>query len=70
MKGIKQPDFVEFQLNHSDNGNSEMESPLGFSRFREVEDIETINRRKSVGITVKKKRASLSQDESIKLASL
>lgn len=68
MKGIKQPDFVEFQLNHNDSGNSELESPMAFSRVREVEDIETINRRKSVGITMKKKRASLSTEETTKLS--
>lgn len=59
---MKQPDFVEFQLNHNESINSELESPLAFSRVKSIEDIETINRRKSHGHTVKRNRTNLTED--------
>lgn len=47
---MKQPDFVEFQPNNSDTISTDLESPLGFSRVREVSDADTINIRKHSGI--------------------
>lgn len=51
---MKQPDFVEFQFDRNEGSNTDLESPLTFSRVREVIDIESVNKRKSHGMKKEK----------------
>lgn len=58
---MKQPDFVEFKMNRSDSYSTELESPISFSRVKEVDDSESINRRKRM--STKRQKTQLAVEE-------
>lgn len=58
---MKQPDFVQFQQNQNDSVGSELQSPLYFDKVTQLNDGDTMHRRKSHGM--KKKKALYTADQ-------